>query len=51
VTAADGSGFNAFFSIVDGPRPLDWAMKNAGRLLEQAAENIVRLFLAGKYTP
>lgn len=36
-------GITAFFSIAPGPMSLDDAMQNAGALLQNAAENIMRL--------
>ncbi|HWJ02426.1 MAG TPA: glycerate kinase [Verrucomicrobiae bacterium] len=41
-------GFTSLFSIVEGPMSLDQAMKDAGPLLERAAERVLRLFLVGK---
>lgn len=41
-------GIHAVFSMVNGPMPLSAAMKDAAALLEQAAEQIVRAFCAGR---
>jgi glycerate 2-kinase len=41
-------GVSALFSIADGPCAVAEAVSGASRLLERAAENVVRLFLAGK---
>lgn len=41
-------GFNGIFSIIDSPMTLDDAFRNATELIENAAENCVRLWLAGK---
>lgn len=40
-------GITAMLAIPNGPMPLGAAMQNASALIEQAAENAVRLFLAG----
>jgi glycerate kinase len=42
------AGFTALFSITDGPCALEFAMHNADALLERAAEQALRLFLAGR---
>ncbi|MBN2311579.1 MAG: glycerate kinase [Candidatus Hydrogenedentes bacterium] len=42
------SGINAAFSICDGPMPLDRAVREAPRLLREAAEAAVRLWLAAE---
>lgn len=41
-------GFNGIFSIIDSPMTLDDAFTNAAVLIENAAENCVRLWFAGK---
>lgn len=38
-------GFNGIFSIIDKPMPLQEAIDNAAQLLENAAENVVRLWI------
>ena len=43
-----GEGVTACFSLVPGPVPLDEAMARAGELLADAAEQVVRLFLAAR---
>ncbi len=40
-------GLDAFFSICNGPMPLENAVRDAEALLEQASEQVVRAFLAG----
>jgi glycerate 2-kinase len=42
-------GIDAYFSICPGPLSLEQAMDQAGLLLEQAAEQAVRGFLAGQH--
>lgn len=41
-------GLDAYFSICPGPLALEEAIANASRLLENAAEQAVRAFLAGR---
>jgi glycerate kinase len=41
-------GVDACFSICPGPLSLEDALENAGALLERAAEQAVRAFLAGR---
>ena len=41
-------GFNAIFSIVNKPMPLEFAMENASALIESVTENIIRTFLVKK---
>lgn len=41
-------GITALFSIADRPMSLEEAMKNAGSLLESAAENLIRLYCAAR---
>lgn len=41
-------GINAVFSICMGPQTLESAMQNGFHLLSQAAEQVVRTFLAGR---
>jgi glycerate kinase len=41
-------GIDAYFSICPGPVALDHAMLNAAVLLENAAEQAARAFLAGR---
>jgi glycerate 2-kinase len=41
-------GIDAYFSICTGPMSLDHAMAHAGELLERAAEQAVRAFLADR---
>jgi glycerate kinase len=41
-------GIDAYFTICPGPVPLDHAIANAASLLEAAAEQAVRAFLAGR---
>jgi len=41
-------GLDAYFSICTGPLALEEAIANASRLLENAAEQAVRAFLAGR---
>ena len=42
-------GIDAYFSICPGPLSLEQAIDQAGLLLEQAAEQAVRGFLAGQH--
>lgn len=42
-------GFDGIFSIIDQPMTLADAIGNAAELIENAAENIVRLWLSGKH--
>jgi glycerate kinase len=42
-------GFDAFFSIADGPLPESEAIANARSLLARAAENVVRLFFRARF--
>ncbi len=42
-----GIGFDALFSLTDGPIDEAAATRNASRLLARAAENIARLFMRG----
>ena len=46
--AVHAEGIDAVFAIVNGPMPLEDAFANAGDLIAQAAEEAVRLFLAGR---
>jgi len=41
-------GVTAYLSMVDGPLPLDRAIAEAPRLLAEAAEQVVRIFRAGR---
>lgn len=41
-------GFDAIFSIVNKPMPLEFAMENASGLIESVTENIMRTFLGKK---
>ena len=41
-------GFDAIFSIVNKPMPLEFAMENASALIESVTENIIRTFLVKK---
>jgi glycerate kinase len=43
-----GRGIDAYFSLCDGPMSLDDAVARAGPLLERAASQAVRAFLAGR---
>jgi glycerate 2-kinase len=43
-----GIGINSVLSICNGPQPLQEAMENGALLLEQAAEQVIRISLAGK---
>jgi glycerate 2-kinase len=43
-----GQGIDAYFSLCDGPMSLDDALAHAGPLLERAASQAVRAFLAGR---
>lgn len=42
-------GIDAVFSICGGPQSLSEAMQNAGELLTQRTEQVVRAFLAGRW--
>ena len=42
-------GIDAYFSICPGPITLDDAIEQAGTLLEQATEQVVRTFIAGQH--
>jgi glycerate kinase len=44
VADGDFPAFAGMFSICSGPMPLERAMRDAGPLLEAAAERVVRLF-------
>lgn len=44
-------GVGAYFSICNQPMPLDRALNNAAALLEDCAEQAVRVFLAGRSRP
>ena len=46
--ATHEQGIDAYFSICPGPITLGKAMLQAGELLEQATEQAIRAFLAGK---
>jgi len=41
-------GFDGIFSIIDKPMSLQEAIDNAGQLLENAAENVMRLWINKK---
>ena len=41
-------GFDAIFSIVNKPMPLEFAMENASAFIESVTENIIRTFLVKK---
>jgi glycerate kinase len=41
-------GFDALFSIIDGPNSESEAMADAKNLLARATENIMRLFLSAR---
>lgn len=41
-------GFQSIFSIAEGPRSLEWAMKNAKQLIYNASERIIRLVFPDK---
>jgi glycerate kinase len=43
-------GFNGIFSIINKPMPLQEAMDSAAILLQESAENIVRLFITKQQT-
>jgi len=43
-------GIDAYFSILDGPRSLDEAIRDAAPLLSRAAEQAFRCFLSGRAT-
>jgi glycerate kinase len=44
------AGLDAYFTIAEGPSSLKEEMKNAPRLVQQATEQVLRLFLAGRFS-